>query len=171
ENRMPVVVRLGARSRSAAGEVKIAPAPQKLCLGGIRWLSRSCLAARRRTGDPPHTGSGSPWSCAVSRPRGDSGAGVGGGWRPRGGPGGGDMVALSAELDRLRAENARLQRLLDLRPAEARPPGPEQTGIFDAPPGPVDNGSSSAKKLAFYRALFAARSDVYAVRWENRRSG
>ena len=86
-------------------------------------------------------------------------------------PDGSDVVALSAELDRLRAENARLQRLLDLRPSEALPPGPEQTGIFDAAPGPVDNRSSPEKKLAFYRALFAARPDVYAVRWENRRSG
>ncbi len=98
-------------------------------------------------------------------------ADVRGGWSARDGADGSDIAALSAELDRLRAENARLQRLLDLRPGEARPPGPKQTGIFDAPPGPVDNRSSPEKKLAFYRALFAARPDVYAVRWENRRSG
>jgi superfamily II DNA or RNA helicase len=98
-------------------------------------------------------------------------ADVRGGWSARNGADGSDIAALSADLDRLRAENARLQRLLDLRPGEARPPGPEQTGIFDAPPGPVDNRSSPEKKLAFYRALFAARPDVYAVRWENRRSG
>ena len=82
-----------------------------------------------------------------------------------------DQAALGAEVGRLRAENARLQRLLELRPGEARPPGPTQTGIFDAAPGPVDNASPAGKKIAFYRALFAARADVYAVRWENRRTG
>jgi hypothetical protein len=35
----------------------------------------------------------------------------------------------------------------------------------------VDNDSPSEKKIAFYRALFAARNDVYAVRWENNRTG
>lgn len=108
---------------------------------------------------------------AVRDARIDSVADVRGGWSAQNGADGGDVVALSAEVDRLRAENARLQRLLDLRPGEARPPGPAQTGIFDAAPGPVNNRSSPEKKLAFYRALFAARPDVYAVRWENRRSG
>jgi hypothetical protein len=100
----------------------------------------------------------------------DSVAGMRGGSNARGGSEEYDVVALHSELSRLRAENARLQRLLGLRPGEARPPGPVQTGIFDAPPGPVDNGSSS-EKVAFYRALFAARTDVYAVRWESRRTG
>ena len=82
-----------------------------------------------------------------------------------------ELAGLRALVERLRAENARLQRLLDLRPSEARPPGPVQTGIFDAPPGPVDSRSSPEKKVAFFARLFAARPDVYAVRWENRRSG
>src|SRR5438132_13476566 len=58
-----------------------------------------------------------------------------------------DPAVLRAEVDQLRAENARLQRLLDLRPAEARPPGPTQTGIFDSAPGAVHNGSSPEKKI------------------------
>jgi hypothetical protein len=66
---------------------------------------------------------------------------------------------------RLRAENARLLRLLEMRPAEARPPGPAQTGIFDARPGFVDNDSTPESKVEFYRTLLAARPDVYAVRW------
>jgi superfamily II DNA or RNA helicase len=82
-----------------------------------------------------------------------------------------DRVVLRAEVDQLRAENARLQRLLDLRPGESRPPGPTQIGIFDSPPGAVHNGSSSEEKIAFFRALFAARTDVHAVRWENSRTG
>jgi hypothetical protein len=57
-----------------------------------------------------------------------------------------DAAVLRAEVDQLRAENARLQRLLDLRPAEARPPGSTQTGIFDSAPGAVHNGSSSGRR-------------------------
>jgi hypothetical protein len=55
----------------------------------------------------------------------------------------GDQGALRAVVERLRVENARLQRVLELRPGEALPLGPTQTAIFDAAPGPVDNASSS----------------------------
>ena len=67
---------------------------------------------------------------------------------------------LEAELQRLRAENARLLRLLELSPAQARPPGPTQTGIFHTQPGPVTGVSSARDKVRFFRSLFAARSDV-----------
>jgi hypothetical protein len=40
-----------------------------------------------------------------------------------------------------------------------------QTGIFDGLPGGVDGRSSAAAKVGFFRSLFAARTDVYAVRW------
>ena len=79
------------------------------------------------------------------------------------------MVA--GELAQLRAENARLRRLLKLTRAEAAPPGPAQAGFFEAPPGPVHAGSPADVKVALFGALFAARIDVYAVRWENARSG
>ena len=81
------------------------------------------------------------------------------------------MAGLQAQLTRLRTENARLLRLLQLTPAQARPPGPAQTGIFEQAPGAVDASSSPTAKLAFFRALFRARDDVYAHRWENRRDG
>ena len=81
------------------------------------------------------------------------------------------LAVLRAQVARLRAENARLLRLLELTPQQARPPGPEQTAIFDGLPGPVDAGSPPAAKVAFFATLFAARPDVYAVRWENARSG
>ena len=45
--------------------------------------------------------------------------------------------ALAVELARLRAENARLLRLLKLTRQEAAPPGPAQAGLFEAPPGLV----------------------------------
>jgi hypothetical protein len=46
-------------------------------------------------------------------------------------------IAVVAELRRLRAENARLLRRLDLTLRKAAPPGPAQAGFFEALPGPV----------------------------------
>jgi hypothetical protein len=82
-----------------------------------------------------------------------------------------ELAALGEEVARLHAENARLLRLLELSWRESRPPGPVQTGIFDAQPGPVHAGSPAAAKVAFFATLFGARRDVYALRWENARSG
>ncbi|MGH3519354.1 MAG: TOTE conflict system archaeo-eukaryotic primase domain-containing protein [Haloechinothrix sp.] len=82
-----------------------------------------------------------------------------------------EVAALRSQVARLRAENARLARLLDLRPGDRVPPGPTQTGIFDGRPGPVHARSSPSAKVAFFATLFAARTDVYATRWEYRRTG
>ncbi len=82
-----------------------------------------------------------------------------------------ELDALRGEVVRLRAENTRLLRLLELTPRQARPPGPTQTAIFDAAPGAVGVDSSPAAKVAFYAALFGARTDVYALRWDNARTG
>jgi hypothetical protein len=82
-----------------------------------------------------------------------------------------ELAELRALVERLRAENARLLRLLELTPAQAAAPGPVQTGFFEAPPGPVHAGSPPRVKVAFFGALFAARQDVYALRWENTRTG
>jgi superfamily II DNA or RNA helicase len=79
--------------------------------------------------------------------------------------------AVAAELARLRAENARLLKMLELSPRQAAPPSPAQAGFFDAPPGPVHKDSPNDAKVAFFRALFAARTDIYATRIENARSG
>jgi hypothetical protein len=46
-----------------------------------------------------------------------------------------------------------------------------QTGVFDGMPGPVHTGSPASAKVAFFASLFASRVDVYALRWENARSG
>jgi hypothetical protein len=56
-------------------------------------------------------------------------------------------------------------------PGQARPPGPVQTAFFHQPPGPVHAGSPPTEKVRFFSALFAARTDVYAIRWENARTG
>jgi len=80
----------------------------------------------------------------------------------------GELRGLVADL---RVENQRLLTLLELSPAQAQPPGPAQIGIFDGPPGGVDVRSPATTKVAFFRSLFAARSDVYAVRWDNAGTG
>src|SRR5215207_6760382 len=82
-----------------------------------------------------------------------------------------ELSALREEVARLRAENARLLRLLELTPRQARPPGPVQTCVFDGQPGPVHAGSTPAAKVAFFASLFAARPDVYALRWEKAGTG
>jgi hypothetical protein len=82
-----------------------------------------------------------------------------------------ELEGLRALTARLRAENARLVRLLELTPSQAAPPGPAQTGFFEAQPGPVDRQASPEVKVAFFAALFAARTDLYATRWENVRAG
>ena len=83
----------------------------------------------------------------------------------------GELGELRSSVAELRMENQRLLTMLRLTSAQARPPGPVQTGIFDQAPGNVDVASSAASKVAFFRALFAARTDVYAVRWDNPRTG
>ena len=82
-----------------------------------------------------------------------------------------ELAGLRDQIAGLTSENTRLLRLLELTPAQARPPGPTQTGIFDGPAAMVDASSSPGAKVAFFASMFAARSDVYAVRWENARTG
>jgi hypothetical protein len=82
-----------------------------------------------------------------------------------------ETATIIQELAALRAENARLLRLLSLTRTQATAPSPAQAGIFEAPPGPVHAGSAPAAKVALFGALFAARTDVYAVRWDNERTG
>ncbi|MGH3665860.1 MAG: TOTE conflict system archaeo-eukaryotic primase domain-containing protein [Egibacteraceae bacterium] len=85
-----------------------------------------------------------------------------------------ELAEAQRELARLRAENDRLRGLLgmDGGRAVAHLTEPEPTLFADAQRLPrVDNGSSPEQKLALFRALFAGRDDVYALRWENARSG
>jgi hypothetical protein len=76
---------------------------------------------------------------------------------------------LRRELERLRAENHRLSRLLELRGQDTAP-APEQLAAM-ATPGPVTMASPVPEKLAFYANLFRGRRDAYAKRWENSRLG
>lgn len=47
-----------------------------------------------------------------------------------------ELTELRELTTQLRTENARLLRLLELTPKQAAPPGPIQTGFFEAHPGP-----------------------------------
>ncbi|BAW03481.1 DEAD/DEAH box helicase [Nocardia seriolae] len=77
------------------------------------------------------------------------------------------MERYPGELESLRAETARLRRLLDLTEQQARAAAPDQTAVGT----PVDMRSSPEAKVRFYLDLFGCRDDVYALRWENRRDG
>ncbi len=81
-----------------------------------------------------------------------------------------ELDRLRRELDRLRAENVRLSRLLDLQGQDTAP-APEQLSAAVSPPGTVVMSSPVAQKLALYTDRFRARTDVYAVRWDNARTG
>jgi superfamily II DNA or RNA helicase len=79
--------------------------------------------------------------------------------------------AVEAELARLRAENMRLRNLLKMTPEQAAAAAPGQAAFFESPPGMVHNRSPEAAKVAFFGALFAARTDIYATRWDNPHTG
>ena len=80
-----------------------------------------------------------------------------------------ELAQLRRELVRLRTENARLARLLELRGQDAAPAAEQMS--FPEATGMVTMSSSVADKLALYADRFCARTDVYALLWENERAG
>ena len=84
------------------------------------------------------------------------------------------LVALLAELEELSADNARLRDLLGLN---TRSDGGHKhvwaptlfTQPADTPA--IDSTATLEDKLALLRSLFGARSDVFALRWENESRG
>ena len=70
----------------------------------------------------------------------------------------------------MRAENVRLSRLLELRGLNTAP-APEQLSAAVAPPGLVVMSSPVQDKLVLYTDRFRTRTDVYAVRRDNARTG
>lgn len=75
------------------------------------------------------------------------------------------------EVAALRAEVARLTALLRLTRPEAGPPRPVQSAVAAPHTGLLTAASPAAAKIALFTDLFATRSDVHAVRWENQRKG
>ena len=85
-----------------------------------------------------------------------------------------------AELAELRAENARLRGLLGLdRRAENASVARWSPSLFSeqhagaeaTDPPLVDGSSPRPAKVALFGSLFVGRDDVYALRWENTRTG
>lgn len=82
-----------------------------------------------------------------------------------------DLDALRSRIAELEADNTHLRGLLKLSEQQAQRPGAAPTAGLDVSGGPVDGSSPAVAKVAFYRTLFQARSDVYAVRWDSDRTG
>src|SRR2546428_600372 len=86
---------------------------------------------------------------------------------------------LLAELEALRAENARLRDLLGLdgRAGEMQAAGWPRPlfGVQSHPPAAtragVDRSAPRSGKVALFRSLFVGRDDVYAQRGETQRTG
>ena len=75
----------------------------------------------------------------------------------------------SGELERLRAENARLIALLESHDIDWRhDPAPTAAS---APLSPQPSNLSTAEKVALFRRLFRGRTDVHPVRWESATTG
>lgn len=82
-----------------------------------------------------------------------------------------EIARLRNELVSIKAENSRLHRLLGVTGRSIVPDQPSQDALFVGAQGRVDAHSPVQRKLALYRALFAGRDDVHALRWENAKSG
>ena len=89
-----------------------------------------------------------------------------------------EAALLRHRVAELENENARMRELLGLdRPERAQSIATWSPRLVDvtqesATRRPsVDHTSSPSDKVAFFRWLFRGRDDVYATRWENRRTG
>lgn len=88
-----------------------------------------------------------------------------------GDPSAAEVPRLMRELERLRHENRRLERLLGLSGPHPLPEEQARRPLFGGAPGAVDASSAQPDKVLFFRHLFAGRDDVHALRWENELTG
>ncbi len=72
---------------------------------------------------------------------------------------------LALELERLRAENARLIALLEAKGIDWRAPKPTPATV--AVTKPESSSLTTEQKVALFRRLFRGRTDVYPLRWES----
>ena len=80
----------------------------------------------------------------------------------------------SLELERLRRENERLRTLLALSQrsrAVVAKGSTDNRSDKEREPAPVASDSAAAEKVALIRTLLRGRDDVYALHWENARTG
>ena len=76
--------------------------------------------------------------------------------------------ALLADLDTKRRELLREITSLETRLATEHAPVVKQPSFENTP---ITNTSPSHEKVDLFRSLFAGRPDVFAVRWDNRKTG
>ncbi|ESX62672.1 type III restriction endonuclease subunit R [Mesorhizobium sp. LSHC420B00] len=82
-----------------------------------------------------------------------------------------EIDRIRARLESLAAERRALEaRLVELDQPQALLPLADLSAPF-AEAAPVTNASTAVDKIALFRRLFAGRSDVHPVRWENRKAG
>ena len=79
--------------------------------------------------------------------------------------------SLSAEVERLQEENARLRSLLiahGIPISEVPAPRSETIQVSSSAPEVQRPGVATAEqRIALFRSLFRGREDVYAIRWES----
>lgn len=80
------------------------------------------------------------------------------------------LDAALSELERLRAENKRLRTLLELAQDTRAVIGADDV-CASRPIRQLDSAAAAGEKVALFRSLFRGRDDLYAVRWENARTG
>jgi hypothetical protein len=78
-----------------------------------------------------------------------------------------EVIRIRSRLTELEAERASLEARLRnlLQPS----PPPIVTEATTVPANALTAASSAAEKIALFRSLFAGRTDVFPVRWENER--
>jgi hypothetical protein len=79
---------------------------------------------------------------------------------------------IRARLAALGAEQAELEAMLrKLERQRASSRSSDRHPVLDANKPAVTASSSSAEKVALFRRLFAGRTDIFPVRWDNRKTG
>lgn len=82
---------------------------------------------------------------------------------------------LLQQIDQLRKENLRLRNLLGFASPSERSSLPDEalptTPVTQPALALVDQSARPETKVAFFRSVFGGRADVYALRWENERTG
>ena len=83
---------------------------------------------------------------------------------------GDEAVRIREQLKALEHERKRLEaRLREIEDGKEQPKAQHPPSPKPAPT--VTNGSRAADKVALFRKLFAGRTDVFPIRWENPKSG